>query len=102
MKKIIDGKMYNTETAEECGFWSNGYSRSDFDFCEETLYRKKTGEYFLYGEGGPRTRYSRECSRNSWCGGEEIVPLTEDEARNWAEHHLDADKYIEVFGDVEE
>ena len=30
MKKIINGKMYNTETAKEIGSWNNGRYRSDF------------------------------------------------------------------------
>ena len=51
MKKIINGKMYNTETAKYCG----GYEFSncgDFNYVCEELYQKKTGELFLYGEGG--------------------------------------------------
>lgn len=50
MKKIIDGKMYNTETAKECGTWDN--CEYGFNRVEETLYRKKTGEFFIHGEGG--------------------------------------------------
>ena len=45
MKKIINGRKYDTETAKEIGYWSNGYPCSDFNHCEETLYLKKTGEY---------------------------------------------------------
>ena len=50
-KKIINNRMYNTETAKQLGYWSNGYTPSDFYFAEETLYQKKTGEYFLVGHG---------------------------------------------------
>ena len=52
MKKIINHKMYNTETAERLASSSNGYGYDDFRYMEEQLYRKKTGEFFLYGEGG--------------------------------------------------
>ena len=31
--------------------------------------------------------------------GEKIIPMTENEAREWAEAHLDADEYVSVFGD---
>ena len=85
MKKIIKGKLYNTETAKEIAAWSNGLSYSDFNWCEETLYRKKTGEYFVAGEGGARSKYA-ERHGDMWGAGEEIVPMTEDEARTWAEH----------------
>ena len=46
MKKIISGKLYDTETAKEIAVWNNGRSYSDFSHCVETLYKKRTGEYF--------------------------------------------------------
>ena len=97
MKKIIKGKLYDTETAQEIGADGNGYNCSDFNCVLETLYRKRTGEYFLHGEGGARSRYaSRE--GNMWRWGQQIIPLTYDEARDWAEEHLTADEYAEAFG----
>ena len=101
MKKIIYNKMYNTETATVIGSDSYSYP-NDFNYWEETLYQKKNGEYFLHGEGGPLTKYRKYSSYNSWGGGEEIIPMTHDEAREWAEEHLDADAYIAAFGEVEE
>ena len=101
MKKIINRKRYDTETAKLIG--SYGYSNpSDFNYWSEDLYQKKTGEFFLYGEGGARTQYAQAIDLNSWCGGERIMPLSYDEAREWAEKHLDADTYKEVFGPVAE
>ncbi len=101
MKKIINGKRYDTETAKLIG--SDGYSNpSDFNYWSEDLYQKKTGEFFLYGEGGARTQYAQAIDLNSWCGGERIMPLSYDEAREWAKKHLDADTYKEVFGPVAE
>ena len=101
MKKIINGKKYDTETAKKVGYWTNNYSCSDFQCCEETLYRKKTGEYFLYGSGGPMSKYSQSYG-NMTGGGEKIIPMTEADARKWAEKHLDGDEYEEIFGEVEE
>lgn len=101
MKKVINGKMYNTETAKYCG----GYEFSnvgDFNHVCEDLYRKKTGEFFLYGEGGAMSKYCEEVGNNSWTGGEKIIPLTIKEAKRWSEKHLNADTYIELFGEVEE
>lgn len=102
MKKIIKGRKYDTETAKELATWSNGYGVSDFKYCIETLYIKKTGEYFLYGEGGAMSKYSESCGQNCWCGGEKIIPLTVDKAKSWAERNIDADEYEEIFGEVEE
>lgn len=101
MKKIINGRMYNTETATELGNFWNGLSASDFGYLSETLYRKKNGEFFLYGDGGAMTKYSYVVGNES-CGGEEIIPLTEEQAKHWAEEKLDADTYIEIFGEPEE
>lgn len=101
MKKIINGKRYDTETAQLIG--SAGYSnRMDFNFWEEELYRKKTGEFFLYGEGGPQSKYSRQTGLNQWSGGKEIKPLSLKQAQEWAEKYLDADEYEQVFGKIEE
>jgi hypothetical protein len=102
MKKIINGKMYNTETATELGEFWNGLSASDFRNLSETLYRKKNGEFFLYGQGGAMTKYSHPVGNNMSHGGEEIIPLTEEQAKHWAEEKLDADEYIEIFGEPEE
>lgn len=102
MKKIINGKLYNTETAQEVGCWSNTGNTRDFSYVSEGLYRKKTGEFFLYGEGGPMSQYSRSIGNNEWSGGEEIIPLTWEAARKWAEEKLSADEYMEIFGPVPE
>lgn len=101
MKKIINGKKYDTETAQRVAGWDNG-RYGDFSHCSEELYRKRTGEFFIYGEGGPMSRYARSCGQNEWCGGEEIIPLNYDAARKWAEEHLDADEYEDIFGEVAE
>ena len=98
MKKIINGKLYDTETAKQVGTWSNNLSYRDFNNMSESLYRKRTGEFFLYGEGGPMTKYAQSTGQNSWSGGEMIIPLTIAAAREWAEQHLTADEYAEIFG----
>ena len=102
MKKIIGGKKYDTETAKAIAYYCAPGDVRDFGYFEETLYRKKTGEYFLYGKGGPASAYSRSCGQNEWAGGECIKPLTEYEARAWAERCIDADEYETIFGPVEE
>ena len=47
------------------------------------------------------SKYSRKCG-NNWGSGCKIIPLTEEEAKEWGEEHLSGEKYIEIFGDVEE
>ena len=100
-KKIISGKVYDTDTAKKLGDWDNGYYTNDFNYCSETLYQKKTGEFFLHGEGHARSKYaSHKGNMSGW--GERIIPLTYDEAREWAENHLNGEDYISIFGEPEE
>ena len=101
MKKIINGKLYDTDTAKEFGTYLNGYDYTDLRRMRETLYKKKTGEFFLYGCGGPMSKYAESCG-NTTCSGAAIIPLTLDEAKKWAEEHINPDVYIEIFGEVEE
>lgn len=102
MKQIINGKTYNTETAECIGSYRSGCGPRDFRYVREELYRTKKGAYFTAGEGGPMTSYAVSCGDNSWCGGEEIRPISEEEAKEWMEEHCDTEDYINAFGEPEE
>ena len=102
MNKVINGRRYDTETARELASASSAEGRSDFHWWEETLYRKSTGEYFLYGEGGPASRYAQASGQNSWSGGCRIMPMSLQDAQAWAEKHLDAEDYEEIFGAINE
>ena len=97
MKKIIRGRQYDTDTAQRIGSWDNGLSGTDLEYTDETLYRKRTGEYFIEGRGGARSRYS-EVDGNMMAPGCRIVPLSFDQARNWAEEHLTPEVYESAFG----
>lgn len=101
MKKIINGKMYNTETAHQVDMWSNGVACRDFRQCCEMLYRKKTGEFFIHGWGGPMSKYA-ESQGNEISGSEKIIPITEAEAKAWLEEKGTTEAYIETFGEPEE
>ena len=102
MKKVIDGALYNTDTAQPLGTGGSGGSSRDFQWYEEVLYRTKSGKFFLYGEGGPMTKYAESCGQNQWSGGSHIEPLSLMSAMRWAEEHLTADEYSLIFGEPEE
>ena len=90
MRKIINGKMYDTSTAKRRSGAIDVGNGEELDFYGLTLYQKRTGEFFLY----------RDVSRGDLDDG--IIPLTYDDAREWAESHLDADDYESIFGDTTE
>lgn len=101
MKAIKNKIIYDTATATLIG--GNGYSTpNDFRYFYERLYKKANGEYFLCAEGGPLSKYRISTGTNETSGSETIIPMTLDEARDWAEVNLDADDYIAAFGTPEE
>ena len=97
MNKVINGKRYDTDTATKKAMTCSNVSSRDFSYWEESLYQKRTGEYFLFGQGGPMSRYAVSEGNNTWSGGSKIIPLSESQARKWAEQHLDGDEYDEIF-----
>lgn len=101
MKRIIKGKLYNTETATSIGSYQYSYPR-DFHYLREELYQKNNGEFFLSGEGGPLSKYREQVDSGGWTSGEAIIPLDVEEAKEWGEAHLDVEDYIAVFGEPEE
>lgn len=80
MKQVIDGKLYDTETATKIGSYWNGLSTSDFRRVSEELYRTKSGNYL-------------------W-GSSRIIPLSKEEAFEWAQQHLSTDEVLKEFPDM--
>lgn len=95
MKKIIGGKKYDTTTAKLVGTYDTGYI-GDFEWRNEKLYLKATGEFFLAGEGGAKTRWASR-TIDGFSSGDGILPLTLDEAREWAEEHLSVKEVENLF-----
>ncbi len=96
-KAVINSRLYYTKTAEYIGSKANYWHPSS----KSTLYRKKTGEYFIYNVLCGCLPHSMEEAlmarqKNS------IIPLTEEEAKALVEEWCSADTYIQLFGDVEE
>lgn len=102
MKKFINGKLYNTETAIEVASYWNKLGASDFRRVSEELYITKKGAWFLYGEGGAMSHYAKSSGNQSW-GSSAIIALTPDEAYEWCEEHNEVTVIEEYFSDkVEE
>jgi hypothetical protein len=102
MKKIINGKIYNTENAIEIGNDYASCGQSDFRYWNETLYqtpRSKT--FFLAGEGGAMSQWGKSCGGGSArCWGDGIKPLSKDQALEWAERHLDTPTIEKYFSNM--
>ncbi len=72
MKAVIKRKTYNTETAEKQGeiFVSVFGDPAGY---EESLFKTKKGDFFLYGKGGSQSKYKEET----------VTPLTKEQAGQW-------------------
>ncbi len=102
MKKLINNKLYNTETAEKVGRYSNGYGCGDFNYVSESLYKTKSGAWFLHARGGAMTEY-KTVHGDSQSSGETIIPLSNERALEWLSQNdlvEVAEKYFP--GDIEE
>ena len=91
MKKRINGKVYDTSTAAEIACCYSELPTAPF-FARETLYRKKTGKFFLLREGGP----------GLLAAFNKIIPLSYETAQKWAQEKLEHEDYKEIFGPIEE
>jgi len=100
MKSVIDGKLYNTDTATKIGDYDTGGSVNDFNYYRESLYVTKKGSYFLAGEGHGNTKYAYHSSGGTRSWGSDIYPLTIDEALEWASRNLDTETVQEHFHDM--
>ncbi len=100
-RKVINGKMYDTATAEKIAEdISEMQDAGHVDFCEITLYKTGKGAWFrvTYGwvQDGVRSRNEGwRFHRN------EFRVLSDDEAREFLEKHSDAET-IEAHFHVEE
>ena len=95
MKDRIGTLSYNTETAKKIGEYSANYPASDFHYYKEALYKKRTGEYFLAGEGGPASKYAEEAEGGQMMqGSARITPVSFDQAKKWYEDYVLDSDYI--------
>lgn len=104
----INGLSYDPQKAKEIMTWDNGYARTDNRFAENTIYKKRTGEYFLYGRGGAGSEYAQPVKSDpgSMGEGDIIRPLTIEETKNLIlkneENSLNDDVYEREFGAIKQ
>ena len=100
MKRIINGKRYDTDTADLVHEWDNGRGRGDFKYRSKDLYRTPKGKWFLVHEGGAMTDMATSCGDNSCTGGDDLEPVSDDDARAFLETHGGTAALEEYFADA--
>jgi hypothetical protein len=88
MRKIINNRVYDTGSAKKVGDYETEVDGGSYVF--GGLYCKRTGEYFAETDGTVLGMVAT------------ITPLSYDEAREWAETHLTAERYEAEFGTPDE
>ena len=101
MKKVINYKMYDTDTARKLLTTDNGFARGSYYYEIETLYKKMNGEYFLLGEGGEISKYGIIVGPQVQ-PGIRFIPLGIGDAKKWVAENFDGDTYTDIFGKVDE
>ncbi len=104
MRKIINGKRYDTDTAifidEATNLGRGSDSMKDLRYWDAALYKTKSGNFFLAGEGGAMSMFYKPVGGRARSGGSGIIPMSKVEALEWAEKHLHANVVEKHFGDM--
>jgi hypothetical protein len=99
MRKILNGLRYDTENGIEIGTASSNLPVNDFGHWEATLYHTpRSGRFFLAGHGGAMSRFAQSAGQNCWQGGSDLIPMTREEALEWAEVNLTVTAIEAAFG----
>ena len=99
MRRIKNGRIYDTDTATLICCTGNGLSGSDFGFEDSGLYVTRRGGYFVSGRGGAMSRFAFS-NGDGYVGSSDIIVLSAPEALAEAERHADADIIEEHFPDM--
>ena len=94
MKRVMSGMRYDTDKAIKIGDFGHGCYPGSGDFSHWTaaLYKTpRSGRFFLAGEGGPMTVFAKHSPHGGSCGGEKLIPMSKEDALDWAERYLDVE-----------
>lgn len=101
MKKIINGKVYDTEKAQLVAeAHHDSIKDADGKSLKQWLFRKKTGELFVQVEGSALEL--QNIFQSGYRPNAGIYPLTYEQAQRWAERELTAEQWESIFGDPED
>ncbi len=76
MCKDIDGVLYDTATSTVDKKFTYGVPGDSCGY-EETLYITNDGRYFIYTNGGTKSKYPFE----------NVTPISRDDVKNWMLSH---------------
>jgi hypothetical protein len=101
MKRVINGKVYDTDAAQLVAAGESPYDRGNFNWWQEKLYRTRKGTWLLSGKGHALSRW-RTYNGNAYGSGEGLEVLSADEALEWCEANEISADVVAAHFDVEE
>lgn len=103
MKKIINNRVYDTDTAQLIKQADHDNIISSEGSCKQSLYRKRTGDYFLCVSGARADSFHNLHLTGAKHDRERhIYLLTYEQAKSWAEEEMTADEWLAIFEPAEE
>ncbi|MBQ9542662.1 MAG: hypothetical protein IJJ76_12270 [Ruminococcus sp.] len=103
MKKIIDNRVYDTDTAQLIKQADHDNIISGEGKCKQSLYRKRTGDYFLCVYGARADSFHNLHLTDAKHDRERhIYLLTFEQARAWCEAEMTAEEWLENFEPAED
>lgn len=103
MKKIIGNKVFDTDTAQLIKRADHDNITSSEGKCKQSLYRKRTGDYFLCVSGARTdTFHNLHLADVKHDRERHIYPLTYEQTRSWAEAEMTADEWLAIFEPAED
>lgn len=98
MKKVINNKVYDTSTARLIADAPHKNIKGSDGTCEQRLYLKKNGEFFLWLAGARSEIVSNMALDNGIHDRERhFYPISYEQARKWVESEMSADKWLDLF-----
>lgn len=79
MRKIVNGKMFDTERAIMLAQYWNGLGSNDFKYVQEEVYVTEDGRLVFLGQGGGLSVHAHRCDEGGTTEGEDIYEMDMDD-----------------------
>lgn len=99
MKKIINNKLYDTDTSTLIYDVQEGYI-NDYHYLRKRLFITKNGAYFTVEEGGAGTCYRESDGYGNYTSRRILSSLTREEAFESCAEYATTDITLQYFPDM--
>ena len=98
MRKVVNGTVYNTVGAKRIAVSVYRYP-GEKTLVYECIYKKRNNSLFLFRSGNPGSKYGEYLNVGTSVIGDDIIPISHDEAHKWLQCHH-PDYYYSPYADI--